>query len=468
MQKFSQIFKKNLFWMILGLFVLIPLYPKFPLLNIPGTYVAIRLEDFLIALVVFCWFISIYPNIRKFLDQLPAQLLILFWAIGLLSLFSGIFLTQTISPYLGLFHYLRRIETMILFLVAYSAFENLAQIKLWLKVMLGVLILVVLYGFGQQWLSFPVISTTNREFSKGLILFLSPEARVNSTFAGHYDLAIYLAFFLIALAAMVFYVKKFLLRIGLILVGFFSFILLAMTAARVSFAATLLGIAAVFVLIEQKKLIVGLIFLAFLALAVSPDLRHRTVATLTVNFLGGGGPKYTPPSPKPDADPRKFSLENAASGSATLSGVPIDVVPGEPLNTTELGVFRSYGIRINEEWPRAIRALEKNPFLGTGYSSITIATDNDYLRSLGETGILGTASLGLIFIFIFKKLWQFLRKQIKQKDFSFYLVSGVFCGLITVLVTATFIDVLESSKVAQLLWLTLGTTFALIRMEEND
>src|SRR5205814_2283829 len=45
---------------------------------------------------------------------------------------------------------------------------------------------------------------------------------------------------------------------------------------------------------------------------------------------------------------------------------------------------RSTSIRLNVEWPRAVRALTKNPLLGTGYSSITLATDNDYLRALGE------------------------------------------------------------------------------------
>lgn len=465
MQKLSLIFDKYLFWAVLGLFIFIPLYPKFPLLNVPGTYVAIRAEDFLIALVTFAWFIVIFPKLKRFLNLTTTQLFLLFWSIGALSLFSGIFLTQTVTPHLGVFHYLRRIETMILFFVALNAFKSLHQVRIWLIVMLITAIIVIIYGFGQQWLHLPVISTTNREFSKGLILFLSPEARVNSTFAGHYDLAAYLAIFLTLVASVFFYSKKIYQKAILTLTGFFGFILLAMTAARVSFAAAILGMSAVFWMVGQKKMVTLIIGLAIFALIVSPDLRHRTIATFTVNIYGGGGPKYTPPPQKENAT-KHFSIENAAPGTATPSGVPIDIAPGEPLNTTELGVYRSFGIRFNEEWPRAIRAFLKNPLLGTGYSSITIATDNDYLRSLGETGILGTLSLALIFILIVKRMWQFLRKR--HKTLSFYLVGGMLCGLITVFVTGTFIDILESSKISQLLWLSLGATLAVIKLEEKS
>ena len=100
----------------------------------------------------------------------------------------------------------------------------------------------------------------------------------------------------------------------------------------------------------------------------------------------------------------KTSSESAETSTfATGSGeVATDITPGEPIDTTELGVYRSFQIRLNIEWPRAIRAFWKNPFLGTGYSSITIATDNDYLRILGETGIFGLLSFVLLFFVLVK------------------------------------------------------------------
>ena len=466
MEKLLLTFKKYFFWAVLGLFIFIPLYPKFPLFNVPGTYVAVRLEDFLIGLVFSGWlFIFGLKYIKNLLQEPITQAIVLFWLIGLLSLYSGLSLTNTVTPHLGLLHYLRRVEVMLLFFLALSAFTTKKQVKIWLFTMLFVTLVLILYGFGQQWLNFPVISTTNKEFSKGLILFLTPEARVNSTFAGHYDLAIFLAFFLTAAASMFFYTKKIISKLCLITVSIMGFILLIMTAARVSFIAVLLGIGCVFWFLGRKKLILLILAAGILALTLSPELRHRTVATFTVNFYGGGGPKYVPPPQKPGTT-TKFSIENAASGATAPSGVPIDIVPGEPLNTTELGVFRSYAIRLNVEWPRAIRAFEKNPFLGTGYSSITIATDNDYLRSLGETGFLGTASLTLIFIIFIKKSIKFLKRS--EKNLDYHIVLGVVSGLITIFITMIFIDVLESSKVAELFWLTLGATFAIIKMEDSN
>lgn len=416
----------------------------------------------MITVVFLWWFIATYPSWKKIINLTETEAFVVFWTVGLLSLFSGIFLTQTVTPHLGFLHFLRRIEVMALFLIALTTFENKKQLKIWLITMFVVTGVVVLYGFGQKFFAFPVISTTNKEFSKGLILVLTPDARVNSTFAGHYDLASFLGLFLTLASATIFYFKDILNKLILSTVGFLSFLLLAMTAARVSFVATILGITSVFFLLGQKKLILSILVLSIFALAVSPDLRHRTVGLVTVNLLGGGGPKYVPP-PQKENSTKHFSIENAREGSASYSGVPVDVAPGEPLNPTELGVYRSFGIRLDEEWPRAIRAFFKNPILGTGYSSIGIATDNDYLRSLGETGLLGTAALSLIFIYILKKMIKFLRK--KSKTLTFYFTIGLCCALLGILSTAFFIDVLESSKVAELLWLSLGVGFAAIKME---
>lgn len=464
MQKYLSLFRSSLYWLVLGLFVFILLYPKFPLVLVPGTYVAIRLEDLLIALTLGFWFITVLPNLKQFLRKTTTQAILIFWSVGMLSLFSGIFLTNTVTPHLGILHFLRRVEVMSLFFVAYYSFTNIKQLKLWMKVMLVATAIIIIYGYGQQYLSFPVISTTNKEFSKGLILFLSPEARVNSTFAGHYDLAGYLAVFLILITSLGFYFKKIWNLVATLIVGILALVLLAMTAARISFLAAFMGILPLLWFNNQKKLILAMIFLVALVFAFSPELRHRTVATLTVNLLEGGGPKYS--IPEQVANPTKnFSSENAASGSATFSGVPVDIAPGEPLNTTELGVYRSYGIRLNEEWPRAIRAFLKNPLLGTGYSSISISSDNDYLRSLGEVGILGTLSFATILFIIVKRLVVFIKHS--TPSLIRYFALGVLASLFAIAINATFIDIFESSKLASSIWLLLGIALAATEMEQD-
>ncbi|QQG43445.1 MAG: O-antigen ligase family protein [Candidatus Daviesbacteria bacterium] len=463
MQKLSFLCRKYLIWWVYFLFVFIPLYPKFPLISVPGTYVAVRLEDFIVAVVFLWWLISKVGSIGDSLKQPLYQAFILFWAVGALSVFSGILVTHTVSWHLSILHFLRRVEVMILFFVALDAVQNLNQIKNLLKISLLTTLIIIFYGFGQQWFSFPVISTMNKEFSKGLILFLTPGARVNSTFAGHYDLAVYLSVFLIFATAFLFYVRKLKEKLLILFSSLLGFILLSLTAARVSFLSTILGAAAVLWFVGQRKLIFLLILLSLGAFVISPDLRHRTVATVTVNLLGGGGAKYSPPPQKPNPT-KHFSIENAASSSATFSGIPVDVAPGEPINSTELGVFRSFEIRLNVEWPRAVRAFFKNPFLGSGYSSITIATDNDYLRSLGETGMLGFLSFALIWWIILRTIW---KKRPDHKNFTFYLLTASFVGVLVIFINSTFIDALESSKISFILWLVLGASVALVKFKHD-
>lgn len=453
------------------LLVFVLLYPKLPVFNIPGTYVAIRIEDLLIAILVGLWGLFNIGNLKNLVKQNITQAFILFWFIGLVSLISALLITNTILPHLGFLHWLRRVEVMLLFFVAASVVRTTKKVQNLMKVLFIVNLVVVFYGFGQIYLNFPVISTTNSEFSKGQILTLTPGARPNATFAGHYDLAVYLSIALVFLGCLFMYYKKLWER-GLIVFSWtISFLMLGFTAARVSFLAALVALALAFWLMG-KKILIGLLFAgAILVVIINPELRHRLVATVTVNLLEGGGPKYTPsegqvnsftPESKVNLASRDAFLREATMGS-TLSAkrnstISADIAPGEPINTTELGVYRSYNIRTDVEWPRAIRAFERNPLLGTGYSSISLATDNDYLRSLGEVGILGTFALGLVFFTIFKRLLWSINSREKYERL---IVIASLCSLVAVLITGLFIDVLEASKVATLLWITLGVAWGL-------
>lgn len=487
MQKFLQSFENIFFWIFLGLLIFIPLYPKFPLVNIPLTYVAIRLEDVFIAIGFALAILIQLPRIKRLFKMVLVQSFALYWFIGLVSVISAIFVTATVSPHLAFLHWLRRIEYMSLFFMAITAIKSIRQVKIVLITFLVVTIIVCIYGFGQQWFGFPVISTTNREFSKGLILTLTPEARVNSTFAGHYDLAVYLAMVLAVLSSMFFFykakdeknglnVKNILSQGSLILTGFLSFALLGLTAARVSFIATIISVIASFALNKKRFLIIMLIFLSIATVAAIPELRHRLVATLTVNLLGGGGAKYIPET-NGEMDPAKrLTIEerNKIYDQATLSGaidpdkvatIASDLAPGEPINTTELGVYRSFKIRQDVEWPRAYRGFMRNPLLGTGYSSLGIATDNDILRLLGEVGLLGATSFVLIFTVVFKKLW----KQIKSANaFARYFGVGTIALVLTFLINGLFIDVFEASKIATLFWAVLGINWRLGSLGERD
>jgi len=123
---------------------------------------------------------------------------------------------------------------------------------------------------------------------------------------------------------------------------------------------------------------------------------------------------------------------------------------------------RSSQIRFQVEWPRAIKAFAKNPLLGTGYSSLGLATDNDYLRVLGETGLLGFLSFALIIFHLFKSG---LKSLAVKKNL---LVAG-FLGLILgFLANASFIDVFEASKDAYFFWLLMGVMYQVVSLKQKE
>lgn len=474
MQKLLSLFEKNIFWMVVLLLVFIPLYPKFPLANIKGTFVAIRIEDLLIALVLLCWGILVVfsGNLKNFFRDKLNQSLLLFFFIGGVSLFAAIFVTHTVVPHLALLHYFRRVELMLLLPFSFMAIKNRKQVMISLAALSLVVLLVNIYALGQKYFDWPVVSTGNSEFSKGLILYLTPGARVNSTFAGHYDLGVFLAMVLVTMSALFFYFKKIYIKFWIVILSSLSFVVLIMTAARLSFVAFIFGVTISLILAGKKILILCLIALSALALIYPSPMRDRLLSTVTVNIFGSGE-RYASQSDLQE-DRSKLNIPTLhvrigadwtdATGSAGTK-LPSDITPGEPINTTQLDVYRSFLIRFNQEWPRAIRAFTKDPLLGTGYSSIGLATDNDLLRSFGEVGLLGTLSFGLIFVEITKRLW----RSYKQGDkFSRYFSIGILAMVGAFLINSLFIDVFEASKVASLFWITVGLGLAVGKHEDSQ
>ena len=467
----------GLFILTVVLAVFIPLYPKLPLVGVAGTFVAVRLEDVLIAIALLYWLIYIILNgqVKKLISDKLIQALFLFFFAGALSVISAVYITQTIAPHLATLHYLRRVELMMLLPLAYTAVRTRRQLMILLGSLGAVTLIVIIYAFGQQFLHWPLISTTNSEFSKGQILYLTPDARVSSSFAGHYDLAVYLMMVLSVVTAIFFGFKNRLIQLTTAVIGAGSFIVLVMTAARFSFAAALGGIALSLVLV-RKKIFLGLMVLAaILAIAYPSQLRDRLVSTVSVNLLDQGE-RFETPSPLPSATPlasgdEKSKEATSSPEEATLSAEEqklqkrfVNIAEGEPVDSTQLGVYRSLSIRLDVEWPRALRAFYRNIFLGSGYAALGVAVDNDFLRALGETGLIGTTAFLLILLIVLMRLIT-LYKSTKNDKLLKFFYGGTISMLIAFCLNGIFIDVFEASKVASLLWLFLGASLGLRKQE---
>lgn len=392
----------------------VALYPKFPLLGVSGTFVAVRLEDFVVAAAIIYW--AVTAALRQ--KYPPVHRAILFYLMtGLVSVFSAVFVTKTAGLNLGFLHALRRVEYMAMFAVGFHVLQNRNQLHFLIRCFLLISLIVSIFGLGQQFLGWPVISTTNSEFSKGLALTLGAGARINSTFAGHYDLAAFSIFPLLLVIALLTLpqVRHKWLLIG---IGSLTYWTMLLSASRVTFAAFYITTAFFMLLIRKKIWLVPLVLLGIFSLLASPQLLGR-YRELLINHVRAAADEEIPDALKPPA-------------------IPED---------------RSFNIRLKAEWPRALRAFYQNPLLGTGFSSVGLAVDNDYLRILAETGIFGLAAFGLILIRIFKTSLPYFRAP--ETPTGAFIVA-VTLGLVSLLLNALFIDVFEASKIAIIAWTLLG------------
>ena len=431
---------KNLLKYLVGAVIIaVPLYPKFPFLQIPFVSVSVRLEDFLILLTVCVFLITILPNVGDYLKKLDKSIFI-FLAIGLISVLSGILITKTVIPVVGILHWVRRVEYMSMFFVGYAAIRNKEDLGFYIKCLALVVFVAFMVGIGQKYFDVPVITTQNSEYAKGLALRYLPGGHLVSTFAGHYDMAGYMVFVIPLLFALLFgkidilkslfnYKNVWVNRILILAPLIMAFWLLVQAASRISILSYLVSVTVVFVLIKRVRLIPIIIVLSIIFTGLSSNLVSRYLNIINVINT---------------------------SVKEEISVYAADVYAQTTLED------RSTSIRLNVEWPRALRAFEKNIFLGTGYSSITLATDNDYLRLLGEAGLLGFISFMLVLANLIISKFNFVGdRDILSLDKLF--VSSVLASIAGVLISMTFIDILEASKFAITFWLMNGISMRLTK-----
>lgn len=527
------------------LFAFIPLYPKIPLADVlPGYIVRLRLEDIFVAATALIFFIQF---LRKKVEWNSIfTVIIVFYAIvGLLSTLSAVFITKTVPLefiHVGktMLHYFRYLEYFSLFFFAYSSIKKRRDVMILLGVFAFTVLAISIYGYGQKYYYWPVYSTMNREFSKGMRLYLTEHARVQSTFGGHYDMAAYLVIALPVLLAIAYETKRRIPKIVLFVSYFAGVWLIIMSASRTSFAAMLAGIGIVIglVALEQqtwlKKIWWGLsrglmmfsivmymfftygdsIYERFLqTLKAYPELndsyhlindkrRHfyRDNIEPTIIALGLEEMKVLPKAEKPKNGISLDEVEQQVMVSSDQqptdqppSNVPADVyvdVPDYVEITTESGgvktttitaVPRTYSdsankyglsmaIRLDTLWPRALQGFYTNPILGSGYATLTKesvyhfteadSTDNNFLRTLGETGLLGFLTFyGMIVV----AMGIAAKAAYKSKDWLIQSIAiGYIAASVGLLLNAIFIDVYAASKVAFTYWLLTGIVMATI------
>lgn len=519
------------------LLIFIPLYPKLPLFDlIEGYIVRVRLEDFLIA---FCILIYGVQLLRKkiSLDTPLTKIIFAYIVVGFLSTISGIFITQTIPTtqvhlLKSFLHFGRYIEYFSLFFLLYASIKSKRDVQIILVSVVFTLLAVGIYGLGQKYFYWPVYSTMNREFSKGIVLYLTEHARVQSTFAGHYDMAAYLVIVLPIILVMLFQKKINLFpRMVLWTTYILGLLMMMLSASRTSLAGLVLGLFLTILIASllkerliskvqfffQQSFVSGLIFVILfvffgsnMADRLYQVIENRPEITTVLTGIKNTSnmilsqfkvQEYiaetvkkpenglsteqaevlvasdTRPSPIKPSDvyvdvPDKIQVATvSATGQKTF--VTLEVPRTYSENALKHGL--SMAIRLDTLWPQALNGFYKNPALGTGYATLTKSvveefteadsTDNNFLRTLGETGLLGFLSFyGCVFIAL-ATCKNIIKNRLETDSFKKLFAVGFIGATIGLLINAAFIDVFAASKVAYTYWAMTGVLLAYAKLK---
>lgn len=535
----------NILKVALGFFIfLIPLYPKLPLRHVEYTYISIRADDLFIAVLCILFLIQL---IRRKITLNKTMLLpiLIFWAAVFTSFVWSNYIVKTM-PYhqVALLHALRRIEYMVVFFIASSLVKSRRDFEFYVYTFLSSIALICAYAFGQKFIGFPAVQTMNPAFAQGLILILTPEARISATFAGHYDLATFFVLLTPLLLGIHFSERFFTLkkweRIMVYVIGFlstvytvtnlhivtnawaviiltalpllilyatrkeklekwviFGFVMLSIsviifTASRISFLAFVLSTPLFALFMKKYKYFVFLVLFTVALMSTSRSLSNRLSKTFQVKQIlvnDQTGQVYVPqeitakelpagsayinlnkkrPETKESTLYKERILRDAtASGHVLSDKERTDILATLSANikpVSSIVADISFATRLQVEWPRAIGALLKNPLLGTGPFSITEATDNDYLRWLGEFGLFGFLSFLTIIALTLKRIFIASRKNAELRP----IYIGIIFGVLGLLMNASYIDVFEASKVAYMFWCLMGLSIGSITNHSHN
>jgi len=513
------------FLLIIASFLLafIPLYPKIPLFEaIPGYIVRVRIEDILVLLAFFVYLVQIFRKKIDFKNKVTPWIFA-YLGVASLSILSAMFLIKTIPLELihigkSVLHLFRYTEYFVLFFIMFSSIKKVKDVKLVFYTLAFTVLAITIYGYGQRYWYWPVFSTMNREFSKGMVLYLTEHARVQSTFGGHYDLAAYLVIVLPIFYLLAINIKNKWQRFGLWLVHLLGLWLLVMSASRTSFAAYIGGVLAGLlffaatqkkwyqkILYFLKKSFAYLMIVSIMMYSFGDDMRERFEQVLRaypeVFTVYENAQKMAVEQTHDLSDYFKKlregkKPENGVAFDNTLTPTdelpvsvrPIDVyvdvpdtvaVVDDDNNVTYVEQPRTwspnamkYGlslaIRLDELWPNAIKGLMRNPLLGSGFATLNKkeflqfteaeSTDNNFLRTLGETGLLGFitfyGAVTVLLVILYKNQKNSKDQQLKTANLAFIAAS------IGLLLNASYIDVFASSKVAFTYWALAGAILA--------
>ena len=103
------------------------------------------------------------------------------------------------------------------------------------------------------------------------------------------------------------------------------------------------------------------------------------------------------------------------------------------------------------KWGAALDGFRMNPLLGYGFG-VTHVMDGNYIRLLGETGILGTIIWFVFYGGMMRFVW-------KERNCSL-IGKAVLLMMLSILLNSVMIDMFDASKPMEMMWLLVGAVLA--------
>lgn len=398
------------------------LIPKINVMNVPGTYVGVRGEDLLVALIIL---VILGSLVLKKLDithigESPFSKYSLLYIIACsVSLIVGILLGTVLEPLVGLMFLFRKVEYFSFVFVGYifakkyklSFLINLIHFLTFGSILIGILQQLRLIG----------------SFQLGNYIPPSATWRIMSMFSGPYEYSAYLVLIL-PIYLWILFNKK----IGLGIVGVLLILYsLYLTQARIALLAALIILFASLLL--NKNTVKKYVIIYLIAITMTVSAGYSIVFQKDISLL-----------------PERFETVNI-SDMITAANITLQSGDYERFKLNGYGIYNGSGddvsflIRINK-WADLLDGFVKYPVFGLGPSSTNEAVDGNYVRYIAESGIVGFALWVLVIISVYKM------SDVRNDILAYSLRWGLF-GL---LIIAIFIDIFEASKIAMFLWFLVG------------
>lgn len=408
------------------LMIIVAIFPKVDIINIHGMSTGIRLEDFLIAILMIL-IIIFYKKLNfknNHLKKISNYFLLYFIiCIGSTVLGSCLGYVKIIK---GLLFVLRKFEYFIFIYFGYIYYKNNKDdknISIFINfTVIFHLIICLLQYFGLV-----------GSFHGGVYLGELHQGRLTSTFNGSYELSAYLIIMAIYYLYNLLFTKK--NKIIDIIFLILIFICIYISKSRTSLVCFVIII--IMMLIKKynknfKKMFNVVIIIIIISMV-------GVFGTFKLNLL----------------DKTRFSMINISGYKDTIEcawnnkNFSLYLKTGTWFGSQKcvnVGTDDSFNLRFNH-WAQLFDGLKEQPLLGLGASVTTEAADGNYIRILAESGILGLIAWISLIVYIIFSLCN---------DNSLNIITKF--TLYSLLLGALFIDVFEASKLMMIFWFMLGIT----------